>query len=157
MCFSSDARGGGLAQLGERLHGMQEVTGSSPVFSTIFPTFIHICGLFLVSCQPIYWKSLISFDHSFDKFHMEKIRELAALLQVGLEEYDQQLRRLQQERLKYIRLSIADGFGKTDGDSKASWLLHLQQLEESLDVRLASMKKAIRSAAQKLDGSPDIK
>ena len=27
---------GGLAQLGERLHGMQEVTGSSPVSSTIF-------------------------------------------------------------------------------------------------------------------------
>ena len=26
---------GGLAQLGERLHGMQEVTGSIPVFSTI--------------------------------------------------------------------------------------------------------------------------
>ncbi len=25
---------GGLAQLGERLHGMQEVTGSIPVFST---------------------------------------------------------------------------------------------------------------------------
>ena len=25
---------GGIAQLGERLHGMQEVTGSIPVFST---------------------------------------------------------------------------------------------------------------------------
>ncbi len=88
---------------------------------------------------------------------MEKIRELAALLQVGLEEYDQQLRTLQQERLKYIRLSITDGFGEVDGDSKASWLLHLQQLEESLDIRLASMKKAIRSAAQTLDSTPDIK
>ena len=31
----SDASYGGLAQLGERLHGMQEVTGSIPVFSTI--------------------------------------------------------------------------------------------------------------------------
>ena len=30
----SDASYGGLAQLGERLHGMQEVTGSIPVFST---------------------------------------------------------------------------------------------------------------------------
>ena len=30
-----DASCGGLAQLGERLHGMQEVTGSIPVFSTI--------------------------------------------------------------------------------------------------------------------------
>ena len=33
---------GGLAQLGERLHGMQEVTGSSPVSSTTFvlPIFL---------------------------------------------------------------------------------------------------------------------
>ena len=30
----SDAGYGGLAQLGERLHGMQEVTGSIPVIST---------------------------------------------------------------------------------------------------------------------------
>ena len=30
-------RFGGLAQLGERLHGMQEVTGSIPVFSTTKP------------------------------------------------------------------------------------------------------------------------
>ena len=30
----SDASYGGLAQLGERLHGMQEVTGSIPVIST---------------------------------------------------------------------------------------------------------------------------
>ena len=33
--LQSDASYGGLAQLGERLHGMQEVTGSIPVFSTI--------------------------------------------------------------------------------------------------------------------------
>ena len=32
-------QGGGLAQLGERLHGMQEVTSSSLVSSTIF--FVH--------------------------------------------------------------------------------------------------------------------
>ena len=32
-----DASCGGLAQLGERLHGMQEVTGSIPVFSTTNP------------------------------------------------------------------------------------------------------------------------
>ncbi len=28
---------GGIAQLGERLHGMQEVSGSIPLTSTIFP------------------------------------------------------------------------------------------------------------------------
>ena len=37
---------GGLAQLGERLHGMQEVTGSIPVFSTK-KTLHSLCGVFL--------------------------------------------------------------------------------------------------------------
>ena len=32
--LQSDASYGGLAQLGERLHGMQEVSGSIPLFST---------------------------------------------------------------------------------------------------------------------------
>jgi hypothetical protein len=31
---------GALAQLGERLHGMQEVSGSIPLGSTIYPTEI---------------------------------------------------------------------------------------------------------------------
>ncbi len=30
---------GALAQLGERLHGMQEVSGSIPLGSTIHPSF----------------------------------------------------------------------------------------------------------------------
>ena len=29
---------GGIAQLGERLHGMQEAVGSSPIISTILKT-----------------------------------------------------------------------------------------------------------------------
>ena len=37
---------GGLAQLGERLHGMQEVSGSIPLFST--KKALHsLCGVFL--------------------------------------------------------------------------------------------------------------
>ena len=32
--FSTLSKSGGLAQLGERLHGMQEVSGSIPLFST---------------------------------------------------------------------------------------------------------------------------
>ena len=86
---------------------------------------------------------------------MEKIRELSSLLQAGNDEYDKQLKVLQQERLKYIRLSVSDSFGKTDGDSKNSWLLHLQQLEASLDVRLVSMREAVRLAAKSLDGKSD--
>ena len=86
---------------------------------------------------------------------MEKIRELSSLLQAGVDEYDKQLKVLQQERLKYIRLSVSDSFGKTDGDSKNSWLLHLQQLEASLDVRLVSMREAVRLAAKSLDGKSD--
>ena len=86
---------------------------------------------------------------------MEKIRELSSLLQAGIDEYDKQLKVLQQERLKYIRLSVSDSFGKTDGDSKNSWLLHLQQLEASLDVRLVSMREAVRLAAKSLDDKSD--
>ena len=37
---------GGLAQLGERLHGMQEVSGSIPLFSTK-KTLHSLCGVFL--------------------------------------------------------------------------------------------------------------
>lgn len=81
---------------------------------------------------------------------MEKIRELSALLQAGIEEYDEQLKTLQQERLKYIRLSVTDGFGDTEVDSKNSWLLHLQQLEESLGVRLTGIRQAIQNAAKVL-------
>ncbi len=36
VIIKSVEAGGGLAQLGERLHGMQEVTSSSLVSSTIF-------------------------------------------------------------------------------------------------------------------------
>ena len=42
-----DASYGGLAQLGERLHGMQEVTGSIPVFSTKKTCQRILAGLFL--------------------------------------------------------------------------------------------------------------
>ena len=41
-----DASCGGLAQLGERLHGMQEVTGSIPVFSTISRLIEFLSGGF---------------------------------------------------------------------------------------------------------------
>jgi hypothetical protein len=33
-CIMSGSRVGGIAQLGERLHGMQEVSGSIPLTST---------------------------------------------------------------------------------------------------------------------------
>ena len=46
-CASRRRQHGGLAQLGERLHGMQEVTGSIPVFSTNLNTPQKIlCGVF---------------------------------------------------------------------------------------------------------------
>ncbi len=53
-CTSSDdgvqyPQGGGLAQLGERLHGMQEVTSSSLVSSTIFLPAISDCLLLLAA------------------------------------------------------------------------------------------------------------
>jgi hypothetical protein len=35
LCIITKERYGGLAQLGERLHGMQEVSGSIPLISTL--------------------------------------------------------------------------------------------------------------------------
>ena len=78
---------------------------------------------------------------------MEKIRELISLLESGIEDYDTQMKVLQAERLKYIRLSITDGFGAEEGDSQQSWLLHLKQLEDSLALRRKSIQQAVREAA----------
>ena len=79
---------------------------------------------------------------------MEKIRELITLLESGVEDYDEQMKILQTERLKYIRLSMTDGFGTEEGDSKDSWLLHLKQLEDSLALRLKSIRQAIVETAR---------
>ena len=78
---------------------------------------------------------------------MEKIRELITMLESGIEDYDAQMKVLQTERLKYIRLSITESFGSEEGDSQQSWLLHLKQLEDSLNLRLNTMRQAIREAA----------
>ena len=79
---------------------------------------------------------------------MEKIRELISLLESGVEDYDAQLKVLQTERLKYIRLSMTNGFGAEEGDSKESWLLHLKQLEDSLKLRQSSIRQAIQQTAE---------
>ena len=75
---------------------------------------------------------------------MEKIRELIVLLESGVEDYDAQMKILQSERLKYIRLSMTDGFGTEEGDSKESWLLHLKQLEDTLALRRKSIHRQLR-------------
>ena len=79
---------------------------------------------------------------------MEKISALITLLESGVEDYDDQVKILQTERLKYIRLSMTDGFGTEEGDSKESWLLHLKQLEDSLALRLKSIRQAIVETAR---------
>ncbi len=84
---------------------------------------------------------------------MEQIRELALLLESGIAEYDEQLKALQAERLKYIRLQMTDGFGTDEGATKDSWLLHLKQLEDSLEIRLKSLMKAIQNSASSFQQS----
>ena len=79
---------------------------------------------------------------------MEKIRELIVLLESGVEDYDDQMKVLQSERLKYIRLAMTDGFGSEEGDSKESWLLHLKQLEDSLTLRRDTIRQAIKETAE---------
>ena len=78
---------------------------------------------------------------------MEEIRDLATLLESGIADYDDQLKILQSERLKYIRLSMTNGFGADEDASKESWLLHLKQLEDSLALRLRALKQAIVDSA----------
>ena len=86
---------------------------------------------------------------------MEKIRELAALLASGIEDYDEQVKVLQTERLKYIRLAMTDGFGTDEGESKDSWLLHLKQLEDSLTRRRNALRQAILMAADDMRKSEE--
>ncbi|MYB00703.1 hypothetical protein F4X90_13660 [Candidatus Poribacteria bacterium] len=70
---------------------------------------------------------------------MEKIRELITLLESGVEDYDTQMKVLQTERLKYIRLAMTDGFGTEEGDSKESWLLHLKPVSFTPETRPAEV------------------
>ncbi len=77
---------------------------------------------------------------------MEKIRRLVSLLQSGIDEYDAASVTLQEERLKYLRLSLTDTFGRDENTSKASWLAHLQALENSLSSRLNAMRQAAVNA-----------
>ena len=81
---------------------------------------------------------------------MEKIRELSALLASGIEDYDAQVKVLQTERLKYIRLAMTDGFGTGEGESKDSWLLHLKGLEDSLMSRRNALRQAILMAGEEI-------
>ena len=84
---------------------------------------------------------------------MEQIRELALLLESGIAEYDEKSKTLQSERLKYIRLQMTDGFGTNEGESKDSWLLHLKQLEDSLEIRFKTLKKAVLDSASSFQQS----
>lgn len=86
---------------------------------------------------------------------MEKIRELATLLASGIEDYDAQVKVLQTERLKYIRLAMTDGFGTGEGESKDSWLLHLKELEDSLMRRRNALRQAILMAGEDIGKSEE--
>ncbi len=81
---------------------------------------------------------------------MEKIRELANLLQVGIEDYEEQSNLLQQERLKFMKLSLTDDFGDTEGASEDSWLIHLKNIEETLHTRRQAIRQAIRDCAAQI-------
>jgi len=78
---------------------------------------------------------------------MEKIRRLAALLEVGIEEYETAVKTLQAERLKYLRLSMTDGFGDDENTSRMSWLTHLKTLEVSAANRLDALRQGVINAA----------
>jgi hypothetical protein len=81
---------------------------------------------------------------------VEKIRELSVLLQTGIEDYEEQQKTLQQERLKYMRLSLTNGFGDTEDTSQESWLIHLKDMEETLNVRRNALRQAVKDAAAEI-------
>lgn len=78
---------------------------------------------------------------------MEKIRRLASLLEAGIRDYDDAVQTLQAERLKYLRLSLTDGFGGDANSSKGSWLSHLKAMEIGLNTRLDALRQAVINAA----------
>lgn len=78
---------------------------------------------------------------------MEKIRRLYLLLKAGIEDYEETVKTLQQERLKYLRLSMTDSFGADDNSSRASWLGHLKAQEMGLTTRLDALRQAVVNAA----------
>lgn len=82
---------------------------------------------------------------------MERIRKLATMLQAGIEDYENQMKLLQEERLKFLRLSITDGFGNTDDTSRESWLLHMKSIDDQLKVRVEAMQKAILDVAAEIE------
>ncbi len=81
---------------------------------------------------------------------MEKIRELSMMLQTGIDEYEEQQKMMQQERLKYMRLAVTNTFGDTENDSRDSWLLHLRDMEETLNTRRNVLRQAIKDAAAEI-------
>jgi len=81
---------------------------------------------------------------------VEKIRELANLLQVGIEGYEEQSNILQQERLKFMKLSLTDGFGDTEETAEDSWLIHLKNIEETLHIRQQAIQQAVKDCAAQI-------
>lgn len=88
-------------------------------------------------------------------YTMEKVRELAMILSVGMTDYEENLKLLQQERLKFLRLSLSDGFQNESNNSKESWMNHLKQLEDSLNVRLKAIRAFIKDAARQIEQSEE--
>ncbi len=81
---------------------------------------------------------------------MEKIRQLAKFLQHGIETHDSYVETLIEERMKYMRLAMSNGFEEEGEQSKESWLTHLQALDARIDVHLNAMRQSIANAARSI-------
>jgi len=81
---------------------------------------------------------------------VERIRELANLLEAGIQDYEEQSNLLQQERLRFMKLSLTDNFGDDENSSEDSWLIHMKNIEETLYVRRVSIRQAIKECAEQI-------
>lgn len=82
---------------------------------------------------------------------MEKIRQLAKFLQHGIEAHDSYVETLIEERTKYMRLAISNGFEDEGEQSRESWLSHLQALKNRIDVHLNAMRVSIVNDARAIE------
>ena len=70
--YFAPQRRGAIAQLGERLHGMQEVSGSIPLGSTKTPISLYTLNVYELAAQFFGWRARICMKQVFEPAHFTR-------------------------------------------------------------------------------------